>query len=402
MSPRHVLILLVLLLEPGAQARAPVIIQSASGPRQAVGPSAPTAAALQQGIALATAYMVRSCAPDGHFVYRVDPVSGQESERYNIVRHAGAMYALGMAYRAHPSLPVAEALARAAAYLREQYVAPVPETDALAVWSQPKPRGEIAQLGASGLGLVALTEARDAGATSVPLPELQAIGRFVLALQGPDGRFTHRYRRSSGPLGPWESLYYPGEAALGLIRLYQEDNSPLWLAAAVKALSYLAASRASSDRVPPDHWSLIATAELLPLCAQHHLPVPREQLLHHAVQIVNELLQEQRPQRGDSQLDGSFDSRGRTAPTATSLEGLLAALTFLPAEERELRARAHSAVEHGIAFLLRSQVTSGPYAGALPEAPSGSSPADRSLRIDFAQHTLSAFLRDRALPSHAP
>ena len=311
------------------------------------------------------------------------------------------MYALGMAYKAHPSPPVAEALARSAVYLQGQYLAPVPETDELAVWSQPKPRGEIAQLGASGLGLVALTAARDAGATSVSLPELQAIGRFVLSLQGPDGHFTHRYSRSSGLLGPWESLYYPGEAALGLIRLYQVDGSPQWLAAAVKALSYLAASRAGSDRVPPDHWSLIATAELLPLCAQLHLPVPREQLLHHAVQVVNELLQEQRPQLGNSQLDGSFDSRGRTAPTATSLEGLLAALTFLPAQEAELRARAQSATEHGIAFLLRSQVTSGAYAGALPEAPSGGSSADRSLRIDFVQHTLSAYLRDRALLFHS-
>ncbi len=355
-------------------------------------PAAPTAAEVERGIVLATAYIVSSCLPDGRFVYRVDPLSGQGSERYNIVRHAGAMYALGMAYRAHPSPQVAQALARSATYLREQYVAPVPGTDKLAVWSQPKPRGEIAQLGAGGLGLVALIAAREAGTASVTVPELQAMGRFVLSLQQPDGRFVHRYSRSAGPLGPWESLYYPGEAALGLIRLSQIDGSRQWLLAAVNALSYLAASRAASDRVPPDHWSLIATAELLPLCAQDHLPVPREQLLHHAVQIADELLAEQRPQLGNPQIDGSFDPRGRTASTATSVEGLLAALTFLPPSEASLRTRVASAAAHGIAFLLRSQVSSGTYAGAVPEA-WGNSPTERSLRIDFVQHTLSAYLR---------
>ena len=407
---RGSVVLLVLLLAGTAQLwaqgdavnRAGNRSGSVAEVRPSAEPAEPTATELERGISLATAYMLRSSSPDGHFVYRVDPVSGQESESYNVVRHAGAMYALSMAYRAHPTSPVAHALERSAAYLREHYVAPVPETDELAVWSQPKPREEIAQLGASGLGLVALAAAREAGAASVTVSELQALGRFVLSLQQPDGRFTHRYSRASGPLGQWESLYYPGEAALGLVRLYEVDGSRQWLVAAVKALSFLAASRATSDRVPPDHWSLIATAELLPLCEQDDVPVPREQLLHHAVQIAGELLEEQRPQLGDPQLAGSFDSRGRTAPTATSVEGLLAALTFLPASKAELRVRVAIAAERGVAFLLKSQINSGTYAGALPEAALGSSPTERSLRIDFVQHTLCAYLRYRALISRAP
>jgi hypothetical protein len=41
-----------------------------------------------------------------------------------------------------------------------------------------------------------------------------------------------------------EHLYYPGEAALGLISLYDLNHACEWLIAAGKALSFLARTRA--------------------------------------------------------------------------------------------------------------------------------------------------------------
>jgi len=115
----------------------------------------------------------------------------------------------------------------------------------------------------------------------------------------------------------------------------------------------------------------------------------------------------------DPNLEGAFDSQGRTAPTATCLEGLLAALEFLPTRPQanesqiKLRGQIDSAVEKGIAFLMRAQIKSGPYAGGMPAAIAPSKTAVRpargasEVRIDFVQHALCAWLRYEKLFMHA-
>ena len=90
---------------------------------------------------------------------------------------------------------------------------------------------------------LSLTSARP---NAVPLAELQGLGRFIVFLQRSDGSFASKYRPAGGPVEDWDSLYYPGEAALGLVSLYEVDHSRQWLIAAGKALSYLARSRVAS------------------------------------------------------------------------------------------------------------------------------------------------------------
>jgi hypothetical protein len=90
-------------------------------------------------------------------------------------------------------------------------------------------------------------------------------------------------------------------------------------------------------------------------------------------------------------LDGSFDPTGRTAPTATRMEGLLAALEFIP--NGTLRSQIESTVDHGVAFLLRTQIRGGAYAGGIPAAYASENPEAVAIRIDFVQHTLCALLR---------
>ena len=160
------------------------------------------------------------------------------------------MYALAMVNRSHPDPQTVAALTRAAKFLRENYIGPGIRPGQLVVWSQPLPeilkgrrsksRERYAELGGTGLGLVALAAVRELHPKSVPLEQLQALGRFALFLQRDDGSFVHKYRAEGGPVPNWASLYYPGEAALGFIALYEADHSHEWLVAAGKALSYLA------------------------------------------------------------------------------------------------------------------------------------------------------------------
>ncbi|HZP04556.1 MAG TPA: hypothetical protein VFB43_06620 [Terracidiphilus sp.] len=357
---------------------------------------AANAGEIDSAIVLAEAYLIRTCGSNGRFVYRVETDAGVINSSYNIIRHAGAMYALGSLYRVRPDAQTASALVRSATYLTQKYIAPGPRPGQLTVWSRPVSRVSDADLGATGLALAAFAEVNQARPGTVPTSRMQALGRFLLFLQKDDGSFYSKYRTAAGPDGEWESLYYPGEAALGLIALYETDHSKEWLFAAAKALAYLAHVRQGlpDASIPPDHWALIATARLLPHCTDYTCPVSRAVLIAHAEKVCRSLLQGQLIHPAMPSLDGSFDTTGRTAPTATRMEGLLAALEFLPNKENaDLRARVEDAAEHGVAFLLRAQVHSGPFAGGVPGAVGIGSKASSEIRIDFVQHALCAWLR---------
>ncbi len=223
-------------------------------------------------------------------------------------------------------------------------------------------------------------------------------------MQKRNGNFFSKYIPSeNGRDDLWQSLYYPGEAALGMIMLYEIDPSPQWLEVSVKALTYLAQKRKGQISVPPDHWALLATDKLLSVCSADELSESRELLIDHAIQICKQILGEQLKHPFNTILDGSFTPDGKTTPTATRLEGLLAALNFLPEEERILRNQIESSIHHGIAFLLRAQINSGEYAGAIPRAirliSAGEPGFDRNfnerateVRIDYVQHALNAWL----------
>ncbi len=357
----------------------------------------PTRDQISHAIALSAGYLERSCGPDGKFVYEVDINSDRQASSYNIVRHAGAIYALAMLNHAQPDPRAVDTMLRAAAFMRQNYIGPNVRPGQLVVWSEPlarqsRSRRHDADLGATGLGLVALSEVRRAEPKVVPLEELQSLGRFQLFLQREDGSFVNKYRAESGPVQDWKVLYYPGEAALGFVSLYEADHSREWLVAAGKALSFLAKSRVGRSTVPADHWALIATAKLLPYCDQSSCPgASREELMQHAIQICNSILREQFRGSAAIGLDGAFDPAGGTAPAATHLEGLLAALEFLP--KGELRTKIEAVAVRGIAFLLRMQIGSGPYSGGMPGAFATRVLGSSEVRIDYVQHALCAWLR---------
>jgi hypothetical protein len=220
----------------------------------------PSLAEVDHAITLAASYLEQACGPDGRFVYLVNIKSGQQAHTYNVVRHAGAIYALGMLHDSQPDLRATEAMLRATVFLRHNYIGPGISSGQLVVWSKPLPWNSDAELGATGLGIVALAAVKKVDPGAVSLEELESLGRFALFLQREDGSFVSKYRPDTGSAADFESLYYPGEAALGFISLYKIDHSQTWLDAAEKALTYLAKSRANLATVTTDDWALIATA----------------------------------------------------------------------------------------------------------------------------------------------
>jgi hypothetical protein len=365
---------------------------------------------LREAIDLSAGYLISQCQKNGKFVYRLNtnPAIIPE-QRYNMLRHAGTIYALTLYDQVYPQVPTQSALKRAAEFLKQFAIAPVPgEVDLLAVWSHPEithnDKPLQAKLGGTGLGLAALLSVEERMPGTTPIGYLRKMGNFLRFMQKKDGSFYSKYiPEKGGRDDSWTSLYYPGEAALGLLMLYARDPSSTWLQAAADSIAYLTRKRARQQRVEADHWALLATARLLPLYDRCRKPLPRQALERHAVQICESILRS-RPFKYDDPLRyGSFTADGRTTPTATRLEGMLAALTFLPAEYNNLRKQMTVAIDDGLRFLLRSQIRTGQYAGGIPRAiqilprahPQFKGSFNRratEVRIDYVQHALSAML----------
>lgn len=353
-------------------------------------------------------YLVNSVNENGSFKYRINTnPQVRVKQRYNILRHAGTIYSLAMYYRFNPNDRTKLAMIKAGRFLKDKVIAPATPTT-LAVWSDPKishSSGPLqAKLGGTGLGLVALLEIEKISPGFTSLEDLQALGRFIVFMQKKNGSFYSKFiPAKGGRQDNWTSLYYPGEATLGLIMLYEKDPNELWLKAAIHALEYLSKSRAGKKEIPADHWAVLATEQLLNIENETNIEIPKAMFVHHVVQIIESIIEKQIKTPTQGKYHGGFDIRGKTSPTATRLEALIASYAFLP-DEYDLRSKILESINLGIAFLNRTQIKAGKYAGAIPRAAEPLKKSGKSysksfnrrsteVRIDYVQHALGAMIR---------
>ena len=109
--------------------------------------------------------------------------------------------------------------------------------------------------------------------TRAPCPSEICAAWATSSFSSRTGRRGDSPRGTSPPRGAgdgsWTSLYYPGEAALGLMMLYEVEDDDAqrirWYRGASRAIRYLYEVRKDLPlaKVEPDHWALIATERLL-------------------------------------------------------------------------------------------------------------------------------------------
>jgi len=357
-------------------------------------------------------YLQNTVKKDGMFEYRVnvDP-SIKIKNKYNILRHSGTIYSLVDYYLIQPDKELLSNIKKVGNYLITQAISSLPDNDnILAVWSKPEVNNgknplEI-KLGANGLGLIALLsiEKIEYGFTSLDM--LQKLGHFLVYMQKENGDFYSKYIPSlGGKTDKWISLYYPGEAALGLLMLYEIDSQNLWFDAAIKALLYLADQRKNKSDIPSDHWALLATEKLFSLKYKYNgeIDISTKLLTTHTIQICNKMLREQIIDPKLKKFYGGFSMDGSITKTSIRLEGLLAARKILDYQEKELCESIDKAVKKGVGFILDNQIKEGIYMGGFPRSSCKlNSEISKiikfnkrvgEIRIDYVQHALSALIR---------
>ena len=361
---------------------------------------------LEAAITRSGDYLVASCDEQGRFRYVAHPDSFIELPlQYNVLRHIGAIHGLARYQHYAPSASVRAAIDRSLMFLRDHCLRPLEETDdMLAVWSDPQLTGQptaVAKLGGAALAIIAMDAINEIEAGTVPVAELQQLGRFLTWMQKSDGSFYSLYTPARGGRDDsFQSQFYPGEATLALLLLARHDPAGPWRTAATGAMTQLA--RSQSDRLisTPDQWALLAGG---PLLKKLEPSTTRGAIVEHLARTADDMLNDQLAGLADLRTTGCYTADGQTCPTATRLEGLLATLTYLPEKHRVLRQQIVISVQLGMSFLVRSQVRRGELAGGFPRVTASLSPDDprlanipgqqiEEIRIDYVQHALAAML----------
>ncbi|MDO4628784.1 MAG: hypothetical protein Q4C70_06340 [Planctomycetia bacterium] len=259
-----------------------------------------------------------------------------------------------------------------------------------------------AKLGASGLALIGMSNLLPEGRIEPEI--LRGLGDFVLFMQREDGSFHSKYLYSTGEYdAKFHSSYYPGEAALGLLYLYDVDPQEKWLQGAKKALFFLAESRKDQEIVREfDHWAMLATEKLFRMPENGLSQEERAQLVFHARQMAFKALPTQ-ILVGEPHEIGSMGGNISPCSNGTKMEGLISVYHILEGTgEDELRAEILTALDRLAGFLARAQVQEPFLRGGLPSSAGWRIPGVPKkaciVRIDNVQHVLSAWVRYRQIP----
>ena len=333
-------------------------------------------------------YLLRVQHDDGSFAYTVDPwLQTRSRNAYNIVRHSGTAACLFELDAATGDPRFRAAALRAIEYQTRWYRPGDAPGHAYVLDRDGK-----AKLGALGLALLALTRRLAAEADHTDREHALTLARQIVAMQHPDGSFeSYLPIKGTEPKGS-VSLYYPGEAMLGLARLagLGLDDDGAFRAAAHRGADFLIDSRRGKNRLPPDAWLMQALDVLY-----DDTPVPT--YVEHALAIGRSMLADQYGERAPVAYAGSFGPEPiRSTRTTARVEGLVSAYRLAAKAGDDRAPGLLAAMLRTVPHLLPLQYTSdNSYFLARPDLALGGMRGgldDAEIRIDYVQHHISAML----------
>ena len=374
-------------------------------------PAAPplTAAALREAALAGGHFLVAHMAPNGRYIYEHDLSSGGQTDpasaSYSMPRHAGTTYFLAELYRITGEPWLREPIERAFAHLAELManggcattLADGTQIDCVMDRQETK-----AQLGATALAVVALAEYQRATADTRYLPVATRLATFLLWMQRPDGSFRHTYVPATKLASESEmQLYYSGEAALALARMYLVTHDPRYARAAERGLDWVVAQYdffMGGFFFGEEHWTCIAAEALWPA-------VKTQKYVDFCADYATFLRGQQAPaadgisdQADQADFAGAYVFTPFIAPSNTPAGSRTEAMisTYLLTRDHgtpdlAIRAQIRAALQYALGQQVRPEsdfAVVGPGLGGMP-----GTPIDRSVRIDYVQHVCSAMIR---------
>jgi hypothetical protein len=325
---------------------------------------------------------------------------------YSLPRHAGTTYFLAEVYR----FTKAAVAARADRARRDLLGEPVGEAAASArcptgaSWLRARSGERKADLGSTALGVVALAEYQRATDDRRYLPEATALAEWILWMQRPDGSFRHIYDVSTGVADDKTMLlYFSGEAALALARMYAITGDVRYAQASERALDWLVGWYdffIGGFLYGEEHWTCIAAEALV--------PYKQKASYRDFCDGLARFWGQSQAHPGDypdqPDLVGSHNLTPfvmpHNTPAGSHTEARISTYLLGAAAGRP-HAWLRADIVETLGYLMAQQI--GPhndYALAPAARAFGAlatNPVDRTVRIDYVQHVCSAMIRGAAL-----
>ncbi|MDH4989321.1 YheC/YheD family protein [Aquamicrobium lusatiense] len=207
-----------------------------------------------------SSYLAKQVNADGSFVYGHHPCFDRRIDAYNTLRHASTTYAMVEAWEVTRDDRLREAIDRSLEHICEKLVRHRRLADGTEAAFLTEAGGEI-KLGGNAVTILALTKYSTVTGTDTYLPLAAKLADGMLFMQDKsDGSFVHVLNcRDLSVKDRFRTIYYEGEAAFALMRLYEITSEPRWLETVEKAFGHFIASRHWEHH---DHWLSYCVNEL--------------------------------------------------------------------------------------------------------------------------------------------
>ncbi|CAN0037541.1 unnamed protein product [Ectocarpus sp. 12 AP-2014] len=199
-------------------------------------------------IAQSSQFLARQVNKNGRFIYGLHPCFDREINTYNTLRHTSTTYSMLEAWEVTQSSELKAAIDRSLNYLVNELIQTYTSPDGAHLAYLQDTNNEV-KLGGNAVCLLALVKYTELTNDQQYLPLMEQLALGIQKMQNAEtGQFTHVLNADDlSTKEVFRIIYYDGEAAFGLMRLYGLTKDERWINTVEKAFEYF---------IEKEHWKI--------------------------------------------------------------------------------------------------------------------------------------------------